>query len=91
MLFILEDAVENITKKQILTLRGREELIMDGVDNVLGFDNNGVSLLTTLGKVIIEGNDLKIESLTKSDHTVVIVGVFSGVYFADDKARKKGR
>lgn len=83
--------MENNIKKQILTIKGREELIMDGVDNVLGFDENGVSLLTTLGKVVIEGRDLKIESLTKNDHTVVIIGVFSGVYFADDKARKKGR
>ena len=83
--------MDNNIKKQILTVKGREELIMDGVDNVIGFDETGVSLLPTLGKVVVEGHDLKIESLTKSDHTVVIVGVFSGVYFVADKGRKKGR
>lgn len=87
--YILEIEMDNI-KKQKLIVNGREELILDCVENVVGFDEGYVSLSTGMGLVFVEGRDLKIESLSKSDHTVVIKGMVDGVFYSDGKTRKKG-
>ena len=72
----------------ILTVKSRELLTLDGVDNVEGFDEDSVTLSTTLGRVIIEGADLKIESLTRERGEITIKGKISGVFYSDEKPIK---
>ena len=78
----------NVKTKIILTIG--QSFSMEGVNDIRGFDEGYVSLDTVSGKITVEGSDLKIESLSKSDHTVVIKGMVDGVFYSDGKTRKKG-
>lgn len=78
---------ENLSVSGILTVRCRESVKLDGVKNVEGFDEGYVSLSTELGRVVIEGEDLKIESLTKEDGIIYVTGKINGVYYSDDKPK----
>lgn len=79
---------EKKSVKQTLTINNREELHLDGVLNVEGFDEGYVSLSTVAGKVVVEGSSLKIEALTKDDGVVFISGKIDGVFYSDEKARQ---
>ena len=80
--------MDEIFSGGILTVKSRESVTLDGVKNVEGFDESYVSLSTVGGRVIIEGADLKIESLTKENGAIYITGKINGVYFNDEKAAK---
>lgn len=73
------------TNKNVLVISERKSVSMNGVNNVLGFDDGYVTLDTGLGRVSIEGKDLKIESLTKENGEIFISGVIGGVYFSEPK------
>lgn len=76
---------ENLSSSGILTVRCRESVTLDGVKNVEGFDEGYVSLSTDLGRVVIEGEGLKIESLTKDEGLIYVTGKISGVYYSEEK------
>ncbi len=71
--------------KNVLTVNDRKSVSLNGVNNVLGFDEGYVTLDTALGRVGIEGNDLKIESLSKENGVIFISGNISGVYYSEPK------
>ncbi len=71
-----------------LIIKERKCVTLDKVKNVEGFDESYVSLSTESGKVVIEGHELKIESLTKENGAILITGKINGVYFSDEKAVK---
>ncbi len=79
---------DEIVKKSALSLKDRKKLTIDGVENVLGFDSDYVSLSTSLGRVGVEGEDLKIESLTKEIGEVVITGRINGIFYSDERQSK---
>ncbi len=80
--------IDESLKKSTMSLLDRKVLTLNGVDNVIGFDSNYVSLSTNMGKVGVEGDELKIESLTKDSGTVVITGKISGIFYNEPKASK---
>ena len=82
--------VEQNNKKQTLTVNDRKRMALDGVENVIAFDEKYVVLSTDMGRVTVEGHDLKIDSLTKNDRTVVVVGKIDGIYYSDDSHARKG-
>ena len=71
--------------KNLLTVKDRKSVSMNGVHNVVGFDTGYVCLDTELGRVNIEGADLKIESLTKENGEIYITGNIKGVYFCEPR------
>ena len=75
---------------QIMTVTDRHTLTLNGVKNVESFDEEFVSLATEGGKVCIEGNGLKIESLSKDGGNILIIGVINGVYYSDEAPKTKG-
>lgn len=78
---------------QRLTVIGKNALKLNGVLSVLGFDESFVSLDTTLGRIVIEGANMRIESLSKESAEIYVVGDISGVYYteAKEKGRRLGR
>ena len=77
--------MSNADHKMIIV--GRESLQMNGVESVLGFDENYVSLSASVGKIIIEGAQMRIENLSKETGEINIIGEISAVYFADEKTK----
>ena len=78
---------------QRLTIIDKKSLSLNGVISVLGFDECFVSLETNLGKIVVEGANMRIESLSKESSEIYVVGDIYGVYYAEEKekGRKHGR
>lgn len=77
-------------KGSTLELINREKMSVSGVNNILGFDSEAIVLETSYGRLTVEGQELKIESLTKDSGTVHLYGKISGLYYTD-KAMEKGK
>ena len=77
--------IKELAGSGLLTVKDRKSVTLDGVKNVEGFDEGYVSLATNLGKVVIEGRGLKIESLTRENGVIFISGTINGVYYSEEK------
>ena len=67
-----------------ITDRGR--ISMNGIMNILSFDDGLVTLETGSCIICVEGRELKIESLCHDNGEIVINGKIDGVYY--EKERK---
>ena len=67
----------------------RDTLNMSAVREVLSFDTDFVSVMTELGKVEIEGDELRILSMSSESGDMLIKGRIDGVFYAA-KPTKKG-
>lgn len=74
----------NKTEKTIL-IKNCECVTMNGVDHIVGFDEKCVVLSCDFGRVVIEGEGMKIESLTKNSGEICVLGKFRGMYFSEEK------
>lgn len=74
-----------------IILTDRRMLIVDGVNNVLSFDDGYVLLSTALGDLCVEGEDLKIENLTKERGEISVSGTVSALYYREKTAKKRKR
>ena len=63
---------DNVEQK--LRLFNREKLELEGVLEVIDFDENKVRLETNLGNLIIEGTDLKMKHLDLDSKELQIAG-----------------
>ena len=68
----------------------RENIKIDGVKDVISFDESGVALETECGSMAIEGEGLHVTVLNLSDGKVEITGRVNGVYYYDKSAAKRG-
>lgn len=83
--------MEEIKKaKQVITLTAGEALCANGIVDIVAFDENGIVLSTDSGRVIVEGEDLKIESLDKNGGNILITGKITGFFRSDAQVGKKG-
>ena len=64
-----------------INIKDRKTATLDGIVNIERFDEKGVSLLSESGKIEIEGEGLKIDSLTKESGVVTVIGRIDGIYY----------
>ena len=76
---------------QRITVTDRKSVEIDGVSSVREFDENGVLLETPLGKISVEGSELKIENFEKATGKILITGSIIGVFYLEKSEKKKGR
>ena len=77
------------THKILISDRNRVEI--DSVTAVNSFDEEGVLLESALGKISVEGSDLRIENFEKATSTILITGNISSVFYVEKTEKKKGR
>ena len=75
--------------KHAVVLKDRKDMRVDGVSEVVSFDEHYVMLKTQCGDMAIEGNDLKIAVLEIDAGIVVLSGTVSGVYYSDPQNTQK--
>ena len=68
-----------------LIIKSKSEFYLDGVNNVLSFDEYAVLLDTDLGEVTVEGSEMKIEKLGGDCSEIVIKGNITGVFYSTKK------
>lgn len=73
-----------------LTVKERNRISLNGVINVASFDEGYVTLETNEGRICIEGQGLKIESLSREGGEIQITGKIDGVFYTKDKKAKSG-
>ena len=81
---------EETEKKSTLTLRDRYNLTLDGVCDVLSFDEGAVVLQTRLGTLTIEGKGLHILSLNLEAGTVAVEGGIGALFYTEKGTDGKG-
>ena len=75
--------------KHAVVLKDRKDMRIDGVSEVVSFDEHYVMLKTQCGDMAIEGNDLKIAVLEIDAGIVVLSGTVSGVYYSDEQKKEQ--
>ena len=68
-----------------LTLNERSRLSVTGVSDVVRFDEDTVILRTTLGTLIVQGNQLQLKTLDAGQ--VAVEGNISAMYYEEMKQK----
>ena len=76
-------------EKNTLTLIDRTRLSLNGVENVGSFDDAFVKIVTALGELFVEGEELKIKDLSHERGEILIEGKISAVYYKDKLQKKR--
>ena len=78
-------------KIQELRLINREKLTINEVSEVVRFDDTTVVLITKLGELTVEGNNIKISTLDTDTGIVSLDGNIDSMYYTNDlKNESKG-
>ena len=73
-----------------LLLRGRKNLSVSGVKEVISFDESSVMLDTVCGELEIDGDSLRVATLDTARGNVAVEGNISSVLY-NDKQHNEGR
>jgi sporulation protein YabP len=73
-----------------LSLDERHHLTVTGVSEVLSFDEEAVVARTDLGILEIQGNDLKLKTLSPDGGQVHVEGRVSALIYEDPQPRRAG-
>lgn len=82
--------MENITKMQNIILENRNRLNVTGVEDVLSFDEQTITALTTLGLLIIKGNDLHLNQFSLDSTELSVEGDIISLQYNDKQTSRKG-
>ena len=76
--------------KHSLQLKNREKLMLDGIREVLRFDEEVVVLETALGTLSVEGEGLHVTKLLLDCGEVAIEGRLTALLYGDGGEKKRG-
>ena len=74
-----------------LHLQDRSLLRLDGVEEVLRFDEQSVLLRTELGLLSVDGEELQLTQLDTEHHLVTVCGRIAGMFYADHPSGREGK
>ena len=77
--------MENSLKHSYLKLDSRNSLTLDGVSNIEEFDGNYITLATDKDNLRIEGEGMKIVSLSKEDGAILVTGKINGIFYSETR------
>ena len=77
--------MEELMLPHKLTLEGRSKLTMTGVTEVVSFDENAVFLHTTLGDLLVQGEELKLKTLSVEGGQVSVAGKISAMAYEEPR------
>lgn len=72
-------------KHTSLSVKERNKLTLNGVSNIESFDDGYITLEIGEGRISVEGDGLKIESLSREGGEIQITGKINGVFYNDKK------
>ena len=70
-----------------LTLDERSSLSMTGVTEVVSLDENAVVLHTCLGTLVVQGQDLKLKTLTLDGGNVAVTGKIGSLVYEEPRGK----
>ena len=75
--------------KHSFASNGRDGVNVEGVTDVISFDDGGVVMETTLGNLAVEGEGLHVKVLDIANGRVEVEGRINGVYYFENTSAKK--
>ena len=69
-----------------LCLEGRERLSMTGAQEVLSFSEDAVVLGTSLGTLVVQGEQLRLKTLSPEGGQVVVEGTITAIGYETPRA-----
>lgn len=78
-------------ENQEIVIKDKNRVEIDSVLSVRSFDEDGIVVESSLGLVSVEGRGLRIENFEKSTTRILVTGNISGVFYLENKDKKKGR
>jgi sporulation protein YabP len=82
-----EVKVEN--KRSFLTLENRSKMTLDGVTEIVSFNDEQIMLKTVLGNMDIRGEELKMNKLDVQNGDVMISGKISYVVYTTEEKKQR--
>ncbi len=80
-----------IKKEHEIRLNKRKDMVINGVLEVISFDEESVRLMSVEGEIYVEGEEIKIGVLDTDKGVVTLSGRVNGFYYvSDEKKAKKG-
>ena len=73
---------------QSVMLENRKKLTVDSVINVESFTDEYLEINTGLGRLTVEGRELKIDELRQDNGKISVSGEIDGIYYGDGKEQK---
>ena len=74
-------------KPHIVTLDNRNRLAVSGVTDVECFDESEIVLHTTMGVLVVDGKDIRLEKLNTDSGDVTVLGTVASLVYEEKKAR----
>jgi sporulation protein YabP len=79
-----------VEKRHDLMINSRKKISLSGIVSVKGFDDCEVLLETCMGKLTVEGRDLRVTRLAEDSGEVCIEGTVNALYYSDAPEKKGG-
>ena len=76
-------------KNHTLTMENRKRALLTGVSEVLGFDENQVTLMTDHGEITLTGEGLHVTKLMLEEGQLAVEGKIDGVLYTQ-RSRRRG-
>ncbi len=83
-----DDKVSSLRKKHGIILEDRKSLILTGVKDVSGFEDQKVVLITELGELIIKGNELRINDFSNDTGEISLEGSVDSLIYSEEDQPK---
>ena len=84
------DKTELVNLGHNITVQERKSIIITGVKKIDSFDNEEFLLETTMGNIIIKGNELEIIKLDTYQGSVSIKGTVNSINYTDNIKKEEG-
>ncbi|MBQ3404991.1 MAG: sporulation protein YabP [Oscillospiraceae bacterium] len=85
-----EDNYRIAEKPQNLVLEGRKKLSVTGVRDIESFDENTVTLMTSLGDLQVRGQGLKLEKLSVENGEAAVSGDIDSLEYFNQSMGGRG-
>ncbi len=76
------------SKKHTVKIENRKKMSLDGIRDVISFDDGEVVLVTENGEMTVEGRELHISVLDLTGGVVELDGIIDAVYYSDENEEK---
>ena len=80
--------MNDLTVRETIVITDRRKIEIDNVKEILGFDDGYACLGSSDGRIVVEGEELKIEELKSDSGKVRLIGEIKAVYYAKDKKKR---
>lgn len=85
-----EDKSLRIQTPHIINIQNRKSMVLNGIEDVVSFDEYSILMQTVLGTLSVDGNGLHIVKLNVDNGEVIIEGDINGMFYLDENASNTG-